>query len=142
NIARGTPKAIQLESCGIGFTGMDPLFSSDLVWAAWGDTVAIARNPEYVIDIYEAGRLVRSIRREVQPRPATAALAKESLGEGMKVQIGSGSGGQRVCDPDEVVEKQGFAEFLPTISRIAISPKGMLWVQRFDIGDGPRSVDI
>src|SRR5690606_22314391 len=61
NIARGTPKAIQLESCGIGFTGMDPLFSSDLVWAAWGDTVAIARNPEYVIDIYEAGRLVRSI---------------------------------------------------------------------------------
>lgn len=123
-------KELSLKSCGMGFTNMKPIFSPDLVWAVAGDRVLIARNPDYVIDEFVGGRLVRSIRRSVPPRAATAEAAKASFGDGMRVRT---EGGVRVCDVAEVVEQQGFAPHLPTVGRMTIAPDGYLWVQRYTV---------
>ena len=132
-------KALSLPSCGMSFTNMSPIFSPDLPWAAYGDRIVIARNPEYVLDEYVSGRHVRSIRRNIPPREATAELAKESLGDAFRVRV---EGEERVCDPAEVVEQQGFAPHLPSIERIALSPDGHLWVQRYTVGKEPGPIDV
>lgn len=132
-------KPIHLASCGMGFSGMAPIFSPSLVWTASASAVVVARNPEYVLDVYEDGRLVRSVRRDVPPRPATAELARASLGEGMRVRT---EVGERLCDAAEVVEQLGFASHLPTVARIALAPSGVLWVERYGVGDEPKPVDV
>jgi len=132
-------KAMALPSCGMRFTNMSPIFSPDLPWAAYGDRIVIARNPAYVIDEYVGGRHVRSIRRNVPPRAATAELAQASIGDAFRVRI---EGGERVCDPAEVVEQQGFAPYLPSIERMALSPGGHLWVQRYTVGKEPGPIDL
>ena len=132
-------RALQLESCGMRFSSMEPIFAPNLVWTASGNTVVIARNPAYVIDIYEGGRLVRSVRRDLSLRSASAELAEASLGDGMRVGT---QGGERVCDPGEVVEQQGFAPYLPMVRRLALSPEGTLWVQRYEVGESPKPIDI
>lgn len=132
-------KSITLESCGMSFSGMAPVFSPSLVWAAAGRKLVLARNPEYVVDIYEDGRLVRSVRRDVPPRPATAELAEASLGDGMRVRVGNET---RVCDPAEVVEQRGVAPFMPMIERLALAPDGSVWAQHHTAGDEPGVIDI
>ena len=47
-----------------------------------------------------------------------------------------------MCDPEEVVEKQGFAPYLTMISQLALAPDGTLWVQRYEVGDVPQPIDI
>lgn len=132
-------KEITLESCGMSFSGMSPVFSPSLVWTAAGRTVVVARNPEYVIDVYEDGRLVRSVRRDVPQRPATAELAKASLGDGMRVRVERET---RVCAPADVVEQRGFAPFLPMIERLALAPDGTVWVQHYTVDDEPGAIDL
>jgi len=132
-------KPIHFESCGMTFSGMPPIFSPSLVWTASARAVVVARSPEYMLDVYEDGRLVRSVRRDVPPRPATAELARASLGDGMRVGTPMG---ERVCDPEEAVEQRGFAPHLPTVGRIALAPTGLLWVERYDVGDEPKPIDV
>ncbi|MEX2280981.1 MAG: hypothetical protein WEE89_00670 [Gemmatimonadota bacterium] len=79
-------KPISLESCGMSFSGMPPLFAPSYRWDATGNRIALTRDAEYDIGVYEGTRLVRRIRREIPPRPATAELAAQDLGEGMKVR--------------------------------------------------------
>ena len=132
-------KPITLESCGMGFSGMGPIFAPSLVWTAEGNTVVVTRAPGYVLDVFDGGRLVRSIRLEVPARAATAELAKASLGEGMRIGTPDG---ERVCDPDEVVEKRGFAPVLPAVAKLALAPDGTVWAQRFAVGDEPLVIDL
>lgn len=139
SLAMAETRALDLKSCGMRFSGFQPIFSPSLVWAARGATVVIARNPAYAIDVYEGGLLVRSVRRSLELRPASAELAEASLGDGMRVET---SNGERVCDPAEVVEQQGYAPFLPMIRRLALAPDGTLWVQRFEVGDSVQAVDL
>lgn len=133
-------KDVELKSCGMGFGNMSPIFSPEFVWAADGDRVVIARNPDYIIDEYVGGKLVRSFRRNVALQAATAEAAKASLGDGLRVRVQGGP--DRVCDTAEVVEQQGFAPYLPAIERIAIAPDGRLWVQRYTPGDEPGAIDL
>jgi hypothetical protein len=132
-------RALELKSCGMSFSGMEPIFSPYPTWTTSGSHVAVARNPEYRVDIYTGGRLVRSIRRDLPPRPATADLAEASLGDGMRVGT---SDGERICDPAEVVEQQGFAPWLPTLGVLALAPDGTLWARRYEVGDAPGPIDV
>ncbi len=132
-------RSIRLESCGMSFSGIPPLFSPVLTWTAAGNTVVVARNPEYAIDFYEDGQLVRSIRRDVPTQPASAELAAALLGVGMRVGT---PGGERVCDPEEVVRVRGFAPWLPMFEGLALASDGTLWVQRYTVDDGPGPIDI
>jgi hypothetical protein len=132
-------RVLELASCGMSFSGFEPLFSPYPVWTTSGSHVAVARNPEYRIDVYADRRLVRSIRRDLPPRPATAELAEASLGDGMRVGT---SDGERVCDPAEVVEQQGFAPYVPAIDQVALAPDGTLWARRYEVGDEPGPIDV
>jgi hypothetical protein len=132
-------KPISLESCGMSFSSMPPLFAPGYRWDATGNRVALTRDAEYDIGVYEDARLVRRIRREIPPRPATAELAAQDLGEGMKVRT---EGGMRTCRSDEVVAQRGFASTIPAIGRIALAPDGSMWVRRAGVGDETLPIDV
>jgi hypothetical protein len=132
-------KAIQLASCGMGFSGMPPVFSPTLRWDARGERIAVARSDAYDVEIFESGRLVQRIRRAVEPTRATAALAIEEQDGGLRVGT---SGGVVVCDPAEFVETVGVAPTIPAIGELAISPDGGLWVRRGGVRGAPRAVDL
>lgn len=132
-------KPIQLESCGMGFSGMPPLFTPTLRWAARDAQLAVAYTTPYDIAIFEDGREVRRVRRDVPPRAATEELAVRQLGDGMSVRT---EGGVRVCEAREVVQQQGFAPTIPAVGTLAIAPDGRLWVQHGGLNDEPKAIDL
>jgi hypothetical protein len=141
-LAQLTPvatKAIQLPSCGMGFSGMPPLFTPSLRWAAAGSRIALSTTGQYDIAIFENGREVRRVRRDIAPTPATEALALEEVGESMQVRT---DGGVRRCDAREVVEQRGFAAMVPAVGELALSPDGWLWVRRGGPRESPRAIDV
>lgn len=134
----GATRPIQLESCGMAFSGMPALFTPTIRWSAAGDRIAVATGAGYDIAIQEDGREVRRIRRDVAPAVATEELAVRDLGEGMTVRT---EGGVRTCDPREVVEQRGFADVIPVTGTLAFAPDGSLWVERGGVRDEPRAID-
>jgi hypothetical protein len=44
--------------------------------------------------------------------------------------------------PDEVVRGRGYAETLPAIAGVAVTPAGELWVLRGAVADEPRQIDV
>lgn len=130
---------IRLESCGMGFTGMPPLFTPTLRWSAAGAFVAVATTAEYEIRVIRDGTLMRIVRRDIAPVPATPEAAVRDLGEGMTVRT---EGGVRRCSGEELVEKRGVAPVIPAIARVAIDPAGRLWVERGHVRGDPAPIDI
>jgi hypothetical protein len=70
--ARGKP--IQLNSCGMGFTGMPPIFAPPLTWGAAGERVVAVTTADYELRVYDSGVLVRIIRHNVAPSRLPAAM--------------------------------------------------------------------
>jgi hypothetical protein len=132
-------KAIELPSCGMGFSGMPPLFTPSLRWAANGERVAVVTGPDYDIALFADGREVRRIRRDIAPAAATEELALVEVGEAMEVRT---EGGVRRCDPREVVEQRGVAATIPAVSSLSLSPDGWLWVLRGGVRDEPKPIDV
>ena len=132
-------KPIELKSCGMSFSGMPPLLAANYRWDASHGKIAIARDAEYEIGIYEQGKLTRRIRRDIAARAATKELAVKELGDGMRVGT---EGGVRVCQPDEVVEQRGFAPTIPAIGRIAIAPDGSIWLRRGGVKGENLPIDV
>ena len=134
--------AIQIESCGMGFNGIEPIFSPTLRWSEGLDgTVAVVGTEHYEVDLYRAPdfRLQRRIRRQVPTIEATLDMAVASVGNGMRVMTPAG---ERVCDAKEVAEKRGFTSEVPPIGRVAVSPAGELWVERWASRGEPRAIDV
>lgn len=128
-------KMVMFESCKVGFGGQ-PLFYPDTRWAGNADAIALATTDRYEIQLWRHGRLVRTIRRDLAPRPATAALAAGELGEGHKISFN----GRPPCliPAREIIEKQGVAATIPPIRRLALAGDGTLWVDRFTVkGETP-----
>jgi hypothetical protein len=80
---------------------------------------------------------IRILRRPLSPASATREAALALLGEGMRVGT---PGGTRVCDPGEVVEKQGIAGTIPII--IAEGPGPTWWVARSEGAASPAGIDV
>ncbi len=140
--AREPGKPIQLESCGMGFSGMPRIFAPTTHWGAGQNgLVVVVGTGRYEVDLYRQPgfRLERRIRRAVPAIQATAEMAKASMGGAMRVMT---SAGERVCDADEVVEKRGFASQVPPISDVAISPLGDIYLERWAQDDEPRAIDV
>jgi len=131
-------KQISLASCGMGFSGMPPLFHPTLRWDAAAGRTAFVTGEMYEVRVLVGGREVR-IRRDVAPTPATKELALQQVGDAMEVRT---EGGVRRCLADEVVEQQGFAPVIPAISAITLSPDGRLWVQHGGVREAPKAIDI
>lgn len=128
-------KMVMFESCKVGFGGQ-PMFYPDTRWSGNATAVAIATTDRYEIQVWRNGRHVRTIRRDLAPRPATAALAASELGEGHKISFN----GRPPCliPAAEIVAKQGIAATIPPIKRLALAGDGTLWVERFMVrGETP-----
>lgn len=134
-----TGRPITLESCGMSFSGMAPVFTPSLRWDAAGARIAVVSDAAYDIRISDAAAPALRVRRRLAPPAATRELALAELGEGMRVGT---QGGVRVCEPGEVVEQRGMAEFAPLIEQVVVEPVGRLWVQRFVAGDDPGPIDV
>ncbi len=134
--------SITIESCGMGFNGIEPIFSPTLRWSEGRDgVVVVVATGGYEVDLYRAPdfRLERRMRRQVPLIQATLAMAEASIGDGMRVMT---PGGERVCDAREVAEKRGFAPEVPPIGRVAVSPVGELWLERWAPRGEPRAIDV
>lgn len=130
---------ITLESCGLAFGGMEPLFAPELEWSGAGGYLAVVDSADYRVDLFRAGEPLRTVVRTVDPPRATESLALEELGEGMRIGVPDG---ERVCDPEEVVEARGFAEVVPVIDQVRVWPDGRLWVRRWSEGTDEGPVDV
>lgn len=136
-LARHTSPAtgvVELESCGMALSGMSLLFSSNIVWDAWRGRAAASVGTSYRIETFDRGTHVASYRRSIEPTRTTRDLAVRELGEGMRVMTPAGV---RECSADEVIEKRGFAEFVPAVRAVRVGPDGRIWVSR----GGPRPED-
>ena len=121
------PEMAMFEKCGGGIPLL-PLFAPELVWATQPGMVAMSSSVEYSVSFREAGSPARFVRREIAPMPASRDQAIFHLGEGMRFNFGRGP---CLIEPAEVVEKGGYADVIPLIGTLMLSPSGELWVQRF-----------
>jgi hypothetical protein len=131
-------RAIQLASCGMGFTGMPPIFAPHFRWAGRADATAAAVAAGYEVWLIDRHQ-TRILRRPLPPSPASREAAVASLGDGMRVGT---SAGVRVCEPEEVVDKQGVAETIPIITEVTGGPGNTWWVVRQDGATSPAGIDV
>lgn len=109
------------------------IFEPTLVWATWGGRIAAARSARYVIDLMAPdGSMIRSIRRSIEPAPATEELALADVGDGLEIRVGA----DRTCriSAAQIVDGRGFADIVPTVSNVVLGPTGELWVERREAG--------
>jgi len=122
-----------------GGLNQPPIFAPKISWDLCGTSMAVNQSSEYAIDVYREESLVRKVRRALSPRTATRDLALAELGEGVRVDFGRGP---CLIRADELVDGRGFADHIPTISGIKLSPDGHLWVQRTAVGVEYGPIDI
>jgi hypothetical protein len=120
-------KMALFEKCGGGLR-LPPIFAPQVAWDTQRGMVAISLTMEYSISIREGGHLTRIARRAIEPLPASREQAILNLGEGMSIDFGRGP---CLIDPAEMVDKRGYADFVPLIGTVFLSPSGELWVERF-----------
>lgn len=126
----GAPvKETFFESCGMGISGIPPVFWPSLRWAAAGNKVAVTTAARYEVVLLAGARPVNTIRRPLEPAAATTAAAAREIGDAFRVGT---SGGVRECDTDEVVEQLGVADRIPIIAEIRDGPGDTWWVRRRD----------
>lgn len=147
-VARDTLTLARLESPQTGavdygcvkLNGLHRILAPSLSWAIGDSLVAVVAGTGYRVDLFAGGRLVRSLRREVTPEPATAAHVARLYPEGQKVRFSGGT--ECVIPPIELAEKQGVAPVVPALRSVRFGPDGWLWVERFTFPDEPPRVDV
>lgn len=126
-------------ACGGGLS-LPRVFEADIAWDNHGATVAAAAGPRYAITVFDGVEPVRRIQVSRSPRPATESMAVTQLGEGFRINFGQGL---CVIPPSEMVPLRGFAEVLPWVADVAVSPSGEVWVRRFEVGpDSVGAIDL
>lgn len=98
-------KPVHFPSCGMSISGMPPIFAPTMRWAANSVHVTAALGAAYDVVLYDGARLIRRIRRDREPLPATEQLAIQEIGEAMQVRV---EGGVLRCEPREVARVRGF----------------------------------
>lgn len=119
---------------------LPPLFSPQVVHATTGAMTAMTTQVPYRVDLFAGTQLVRSVRRDLAPEPATVRHVERLYPEGMKISFGGGR--ECVVAAAELLEKQSVASHLPMIQGMAFGPDGELWVQRYTFSDEPSRVDV
>lgn len=126
----------------VGLSGQAPILSPSLVWTARDSLVVAAAEAGFRVDLFVHGRSLRSIRREVTSRPATAAEVHRLYPEGRRIGFGPGGGDGCTIPTEELIDKLGVAPVVPDIQGLALAPDGTLWVQRYTFPDEPQRVDV
>jgi hypothetical protein len=132
-------RQLLVDRCGGGIRRA-PIFAPDLIWDAQAERIAANSEPGYTVTIFEHGRPLSSIRRAIEPSPATRALAFTEVAEGLAMTFGHGP-----CNitPQELVDGLGFAEIVPIILNVRLAHDGTLWVERrADGGAAGSRIDL
>lgn len=106
---------------------LPPLFAPRLEWDVGGGRLAFATGAAYRVDLFEDGRHLLSVRRDVPARAVDEEMALSVLSEPRRITWEGG--GCRVT-PREEVRKRGYHPTLPQIHRLSLAPDGTLWVER------------
>lgn len=130
------PGMAMYPSCGGGLN-LPRIFESVVLWSARGGHVAVSTGHEYAIDVLENGRIVRRLRRRLPLRVATESDAVAELGEGFRINFGAGP---CMIPPADMVSRRGFAETIPWIRQLTITPAGEVWVLRETIGSDEQGL--
>ena len=131
-------KTAHYPSCGMNLT-LPTLFAPRIRWARRGSRIAVTTGAAYVVELYEGGRLVRSVRRPVEPRPITASDARSVLRD----QATGGPLAPCNISAADRIEKHGYAPELQIVRAVALAPDGSLWVGRSGELDGsPGPIDV
>lgn len=134
--------AYRLEGCG-PMPGMAApvIFAPELEWDANWTSVAVNDEPGYVVNILNAtADVVRSVRRDIPVQNATTELALQ-WAQKNPTRVTS-SAGECVYDARDVVDKRGFASFVPAIGEVALAPDGSVWVQRSAFVADSGKIDV
>ena len=126
--------------------GPAPAFSPTFAWGVLPDGgAAYIDGTGYDIHVVDAeGTLVRTLRRDVEPRPVTQRdreaerqrrlEALEATGEGAPVMVTEVNGVRTVQRDVEMgrrmLERLEFAEVMPVLADLAVDVEGRIWVQR------------
>lgn len=124
-------------TCGFRGLPVPPLFAPELVWDARGSRVVLNVDVSYVVDVFDEGRRVRSIRRDLEPRPVDRDMAVREVGEGLPIPVANCT-----VPPDEVVRGRGYADILPSVRWVTLSPEGDVWVLRGHVAGEPIRIDV
>jgi hypothetical protein len=106
-----------------------PILSPQLLWAAADDRVYVSTGVDYAISVYVDTNLATSLRRAVQPVPATAELAGAEYPDGFRVRVPS-AGLECSVSGAEAAETFGFGSVVPAVRGLMLAPDGSLWVRR------------
>lgn len=128
-----------LSACGGAMrVQMPAFFSPEINWAGAGARLLANAGPGYALQLYEGPRLIASVRRAVEPRPASEADLAVLFPEGIKIQGGSVSCTIPISD---VMASVGVAERMPLVQGLALTPDGTMWVQR-SLRNEPPVLDV
>ncbi len=117
--------------------GLPRIFAPLLNWTTGQGRVIANSGAAYQVDIYQAGRLVRRIRRAVPLAPATTAMIRRLHPRGRMY------GGPECIVPVEQIEREvGAADVVPAIRDIAVDQSGRIWVGRYTFPDEPSRTDV
>ena len=119
---------------------LPPMFTGRMVWDYSGGLVAATRQSSYAVQLFRGSKLVRSIRRPIEPVATSPDMAKSQYPEGWTVSFGNGGG--CTMEPAEVAEKVGMASHLPVVTNVAFGPRGTLWVDRHVFPGQPPVTDV
>ena len=126
----------QQSACG-PLRGRPPYFSPSVVWSVGGNQVALSDGVEYSVRVYEGTRLTAIWRRDLPLMAATLELAAWEVNAGDSLRV-------RGCaiPPEEAAATIGYADSVPIIEDIAVSPSGGLWLMRRTAVPGERRIDV
>jgi hypothetical protein len=127
------------ESCAVSIS-LPPLFAPSLIWRAGFGGLVVNTEAAYVVTVLRTDGSRFSVRRTIQPVPASEAAVRRELGDSW----GLGIGPSQVCPipVQELIRKRGLAPQIPTIRDLALAPDGSVWVQRWVFPDQPAATDI
>jgi hypothetical protein len=118
-----------------------PIFTRQPVWRAGGDRVLHNGTEEYVLDVTDLrGRRLMSVRRALPVQAATRELAAAEIGALSGVVFRGIS-----CDAtaEERADQAGWADRIPWIVDVALTPAGEILVHRRAPGEQPAPrVDV
>ncbi len=122
-------------SCGS--TARPPYFEPRLVWAAASNRIAFSDEGTYSVRIVDPDGPGSVWRRELAPLRSTLALAAWEVAQGDSLR----SFGCTV-PAEEAARQFGYAEVAPLIERLAVAPRGGVWVRRRTEIPGELPIDV
>ncbi|MEN8376675.1 MAG: hypothetical protein ABFS34_14615 [Gemmatimonadota bacterium] len=125
-LERPLPSVVEYDGCGVSHI-RSRLFERQIVWDERDGLVAAAFGPEYAIELFRGGQPADTLRRDVPARPVSTAMAAREVGEDVRFQAGPST-----CSAtkEAVAAERGWAETVPHVTDVRISPAGEVWVQR------------